>query len=455
MKRLASSVLLLFALGTSLWAGGPTALDDYVAKPDAAYQWKKVKSIDGLGYTAYILDLTSQRWPKATNQEVWRHYVQVIVPAKVTSKTAFLLVEGGSTSSTPPDKVDPIAMAAATQAQTISVCVPNVPNQPLTFADEDFKHSEDGMVCYTFDKFLSTGDRSWPAYLPMVNSAVRAMDAAQEFVATLPGELRVEDFVVAGGSKRGWTAWLTGAVDPKKRVKAIIPVVADLANLAVQMDYHRQVFQGVTTAMKDGYSVALGDFLHYNVIGRFPTPEGKALLEIIDPYSYFDRPVMQMPKYLVYGASDEYFTPGSANNYFDKLQGPSYLWYVPNAGHKLNFEAIQGIVSFYQAIVRGARLPQFDWHILDDGHTIRVHASDAPRQVLLWQAHNPESRDFRLAIFGQHWTSSPLSDQGDGVYEARMSAPETGGTAFYLELAYDVSGTPLKFSSSISILSPK
>jgi PhoPQ-activated pathogenicity-related protein len=41
----------------------------------------------------------------------------------------------------------------------------------------------------------------------MVKAAVRAMDAIQEFIPTLnlPEVPRVERFVIAGGSKRGWS----------------------------------------------------------------------------------------------------------------------------------------------------------------------------------------------------------------------------------------------------------
>jgi PhoPQ-activated pathogenicity-related protein len=48
---------------------------------------------------------------------------------------------------------------------------------------------------------------AWPVRLPMVKAAVRAMDAIQEFIPTLnlPEVPRVERFVIAGGSKRGWS----------------------------------------------------------------------------------------------------------------------------------------------------------------------------------------------------------------------------------------------------------
>jgi PhoPQ-activated pathogenicity-related protein len=71
----------------------------------------------------------------------------------------------------------------------------------------------------------------------MVKSAVRAMDAATEFLASeAGGKVAVKSFVVVGGSKRGWTTWLTGAVD--KRVSAIVPIVIDVVNVRASMMNH-------------------------------------------------------------------------------------------------------------------------------------------------------------------------------------------------------------------------
>ena len=48
------------------------------------------------------------------------------------------------------------------------------------------------------------------------------------------GGVKVDKFVVSGGSKRGWTTWTTAAVD--RRVVAIMPAVIDLLNLEKSFD---------------------------------------------------------------------------------------------------------------------------------------------------------------------------------------------------------------------------
>ncbi len=411
-------LIVLLAMAQQVLAGPPTALDKYVAKPDAAYKWSLVKTIPGHSSTTYILDLTSQAWPKATNRKTWQHYLQVVVPTAATSHTAFLLIEGGHNAKvpTPPEKLDQITTTLAAQTNSIAVYLSTVPNEPLTFADEPENHSEDEIICYTFDKYMKTGDSSWIAYLPMVNSAIRAMDAVQAFVPTIAGgKYRVDDFVAAGGSKRGWTTWLATAVDPKSRVKAAIPAVADLANLRQQIINHRKYYKDVSVGLVDGYSLAVKDYVHYDIFRRWLLPEGKPLLDIVDPVNYFDRPNMKVPKYLVNGADDEFYPPTSSQLYTGKLQGPWYVRYVPNAGHGLNLDAIQGIINFYGAIKDGAPLPKFTSSIASDGRAIVAKVVDPPAEVLLWQATNPKSHDFRLPIFGKHWTSSKLSDQGGGV----------------------------------------
>lgn len=74
----------------------------------------------------------------------------------------------------------------------------------------------------------------------MVKAVVKTMDAVQQFAGTLKNVPEITGFVVAGASKRGWTTWLTPAVD--KRVIAIIPIVLDVLNLVKNINHHWQAY---------------------------------------------------------------------------------------------------------------------------------------------------------------------------------------------------------------------
>ncbi|HLN26713.1 MAG TPA: PhoPQ-activated pathogenicity-related family protein [Gemmataceae bacterium] len=421
-----------------------TELDDYIARPDATYSWKLVKKIPGDGYTTFVLDLKSQTWRSVpeVDRPVWQHWLVIVKPDVVKHDTALLWIDGGKNGSEPPAKPSAETLYLAKNSNTVVADLRMIPNQPLIFDKDGKQRSEDDLIAYCWNRFMATGDATWLPRLPMVKSAVRAMDAVTEFLASVAGgKVPVSHFVVAGGSKRGWTTWLTGVVD--KRVSAIIPIVIDVLNIRACKTNHFAAY--------GFWAPAVGDYTRHRIHEKMDTPQYAEILRIVDPYSYRDR--LTMPKFIVNSAGDQYFPPDSSKFYFGDLLGVKYLRYVPNTNHSLKkSDALQSVLAFYQAILEGASLPQFSWKMPDDG-SIRVETKETPLEVNLWQARNPTARDFRLDSIGPVYTKSALSPQEKGVYLAKVVRPFKGWTAFFVELVFDSGDkVPYKFTTQVQIV---
>jgi PhoPQ-activated pathogenicity-related protein len=433
--------------------GVQTALDAYVSAPDPAYHYSLNSTLTGQGYTDYVINMTSQTWrsPSEVNQTAWQHWLQIIVPATVTSHTAVLEIGGGSNTLIPPPAADNTGVLTATTLGAITVVLPTVPNEPLQFTGQPGPFTEDQIVAYSLSQYLNGGDQNWPVLLPMVESAVRAMDTTQSFVASQSGgSLSVDNFVVSGASKRGWTTWLTPAVD--SRVVAIVPFVFDFLNEGQQVPHLQDAYVGVTQDVVGGFPGAVKDYTNDNVFGRLGTPQGIALGQIIDPFSYINRPGYDIPKYMVDSTGDQFFVPDSAQYYFNQLPGQNYIRYVPNTDHGLNADAVTGALNFMKAFLDGAQLPQFSWNVTDGGTTIDVHSVDTPTSVEMWQASDPNSRDFRLESIGAAWSSSNLSDQGGGNYVAHVTLPASWAKGFFVQMTYQVDGVTLTFTTQVSVV---
>jgi PhoPQ-activated pathogenicity-related protein len=423
-----------------------TPLDEYLARPDPTYAWKLVKTTAGGGVTRYVLDLKSQTWRSKpeVDRPVWQHWLTVARPDKVTSDTAFLSIGGGRNGGEAPKDAPADAVDLARRTGTVVVSLGQVPNQPLVFNKDGNKRVEDDIIAYCHIRFAETGDPTWVTRLPMVKSAVKAMDAATEFLASAAGgKTVVKKFVVAGGSKRGWTTWLTGAVDP--RVKAIVPIVIDVVNVRPSMMNHYAAY--------GFWAPAVGNYSRqHKVMDRWDSPRMLELNKIEDPYFYLDR--LTLPKYVVNAAGDQFFTPDSSKFYFDDLKGEKYLRYVPNGDHSLRgTDAAAGVLAFYRAVVKGSPLPKFTWKMGKDG-SVTVETQTKPLRVNLWQATNPKARDFRLMTIGKAYKSSPLKGDGKGVYVARVKKPESGWTAFFVELVFDSGDekAPYKFTTQVQVV---
>jgi PhoPQ-activated pathogenicity-related protein len=445
----AGSLLLAAALALCAISASAqqTALDRYVAKPDPAYSWKLVNTIAGQGYKGFVIELTSQRWRTEADVDrpVWKHWLTIAKPDNTTTSKALLFIGGGNNKNPAPTAIPERVAQFALESNSVVAELGQVPNQPLFFTDsKDKARNEDDLIAYTRVKHFSTKDDEWLVRLAMVKSGVKAMDAIQEFLASdAGGKFKVDQFVVSGGSKRGWTTWLVGAVD--NRVIAIMPTVIDALNSEAITRHHYEAY--------GFFSTALNDYVNH---GLFPhkigTPEYKAVLAIEDAYNYRHRARLKIPKYLVNASGDQFFLPDNSQFYFGELQAEKHLRYVPNARHNLaGSDARESMLAFYLAILKNKPRPRFSWKKEKDGSLI-VKVTDKPKEVNLWQATNPKARDFRVDTIGNAYTKTSLAEQ-KGVYVGRVDKTASGFTAFFVELVYDIGEKhPLKLTTEVSVV---
>jgi len=393
-------------------------LKEYVNRPDDSFSYSidSVISIDS--NTAYLVNMTSQTWQGIT----WKHWVIVMKPAVIKHPDkALLLISGGSNRSTPPKADSKEARAVSLVANRLGAVVAvvlQVPNQPLF----DGKR-EDAIISYTYEKFLNGEGDDWPLLLPMVKSAVRAMDTVQG-VAKYEFGQDIRQFVVTGASKRGWTTWLTAATgDP--RVYSIAPMVIDVLNMGPQMEHQMKVY--------GAYSNQIDDYTERGIQDYITSPKGKKLLRLVDPYSYRDE--MTQPKLIIMGTNDEYWTIDAARFYFDNLKGDNYLHYEPNAGHGLNLNIVPVITAFFNAALTGEPLPKLEWDLLKSGK-LKVKWDRREGEAALWKAVSP-NRDFRPSP----WTETPL--KGKRGVRVKLETPDEGWAAYYVAVTF-----PMKIGDS-------
>jgi PhoPQ-activated pathogenicity-related protein len=442
LKRCAALVVL--AVVSAPAAQKHTALDRYVAAPDRNYKYELVTTLKGPGVTASVLGMTSQSWRSAeeVDRTLWKHWVTIFRPAEVKSNTGLLFITGGANNGKPPSQVDAMLAGIAADTGTVVTELRMVPNQPLLFKGETKGRSEDELIAYTWDKFLRGGDDEWPARLPMTKSAVRAMDTVTAFCGSEQGgRITVDKFVVAGGSKRGWTTWTTAVVD--KRVVAIAPLVIDLLNIRPSFEHHWRVY--------GFWAPAIHDYEEMKIMDWSRSPRYQELMKIEEPYEYRDR--LTLPKMMINATGDQFFLPDSWQFYWNDLKGEKHIRYVPNADHSLRkTDAVQTLQAFYTSIVEKRDRPKLTWKVEKDG-TIRVKTQAQPETVKLWQATNPEARDFRLEKIGAAWKETPLAASSPGVYEAKVLPPSKGFTAYFIELTYPSGGKyPLKETTGVKVV---
>ena len=405
-----------------------TALDRYIAKPTPEYTYEVVKTFEGDGYRSQVVSMISQRWRSSAevDKPLWHHWLTITEPAHVKTRIGMLVISGGSNADEPPNKVDGVIKQVVLQTGAVVAELHMVPNQPLVFAGAEKPLGEDDLVAYSWDRYLRTGDETWPLRLPMVKAAIRAMDTVTALSRRSRHSPVIDRFVVGGASKRGWTTWLTAAADD--RVVAIVPVVIDVLNIEPSAEHAYRAY--------GFWPEALEAYEKMGIMKWLGTPQFDSLLSIEDPYSYRNR--ITVPKLIVNAAGDQFFAPDSSQFYFGGLTGRKYLRYIPNTDHSLkgaSFNAAQTGVAFLDSVIGNTPLPAYDWQSAPDG-TISVRTNLKPLSARLWQAVNPHARDFRLQTIGRAFQSTDLRDGGGLLYTARVTPPSRGFAAYFIELTY-------------------
>lgn len=426
-KRLLTPFIFL-VLAISAIAQQPTtpqtALQNYLNIEDSASVWEIRESYEVNNTIAYSILLTSQNWQGI----LWKHEMIVFVPITIEYDGALLFITGGSIKDGEPNisgKDDETSLQMASIANSnraVVVLLHQVPNQPLY----DGLY-EDALISYTLNEFRKDGDYTWPLLFPMVKSAVKAMDAVQEFSSEKLNHT-LNRFVVSGASKRGWTSWLVGAIEDE-RVVAIAPIVIDVLNMPVTMDYQKEVY--------GAYSKEIDDYVKLNIPQSVNSSFGDAVVDMIDPYSYREK--LTIPKMIFFGTNDPYWTIDAVKHYIDDIPGNNLLHYVANVGHSLGDkkEMLNSLSSFFYLNLENKPLPVCTWSLAETRNSIYLTVKTTPDQfvgAVLWTTTS-DSRDFREAT----WRSTDknlLRSKDKSTVQVKLKYPRTGFSAFYVNLFY-------------------
>ncbi|MGZ8096565.1 MAG: PhoPQ-activated pathogenicity-related family protein [Methylosarcina sp.] len=386
-------------------------LEDYIARADVSYRWLSTKFINNSWGTVAHYDLTSQNW----RGHSWKHHLVIVRPNSVRNPDiAFFRISGDGDGENHIDSLRTLAERGGAVAAVLM----NVPNQPLY---EDRR--EDALIAYTLNQYIKTGDETWPLLFPMVKSAVKAIDAVQKIVKIQHNQ-QINRFVVSGASKRGWATWLTAAVD--KRIAAIAPMVIDTLNMKVQLQWSEQIY--------GKQSSKLQDYTELNLHRKMDNHAMQQLRGWIDPYAYSRR--FTMPKLILLGTNDPYWTVDSLRHYWDDLPEPKMIYQTANAGHNLNggAQALQTLAAFFELIADRKPLPEIAWQFDKtperDQVKAQVEVNQEARAIRLWNTYS-EDRDFRDNI----WTERALDiTPGSSHAATSITVPEAGYRAFLMEV---------------------
>ncbi|MCX6380589.1 MAG: PhoPQ-activated protein PqaA family protein [Armatimonadetes bacterium] len=427
MKRCLIALALLGLLIGSKPVRADNELHRYVFNGAAIWEKQGEKQVDGV--TVTDLHLISQTWQGM----IWEHRLMLFRPPNSTFPNFCTLLNTGGRGGDDDMKMG--AMIAKSSGMPFAILF-GIPKQPLYGGK-----TEDELVVYTWQKYLETGDSTWPLHFPMAKAVVKAMDALQEYslYAKIP---EIKEFLITGASKRGWTTWLVGATKDK-RVKGIAPMVIDTLNVGVQIPHQIESYGKA--------SEEIADYSKSGMLDALNTEKGRKLLALEDPYSYRD--ILTLPKLIINGTNDQYWAQDALNFYWDGLKGKKWIAYIPNSGHGLEdrVRTFNSLTAFGQMLARRTKWPEMKWQYTesDSGVELLLNSDIKPKAARLFRVYS-STKDFR----NSKWTYEPMTTTSQGII-GQLKHPSKGYAAMYGEAVYEIGGKTFTLTTQIRIVSYK
>lgn len=420
MKKLLLSLIIL-VITSSVFA---SILTDYVYKDDNSYEYKIEENIKENKSTRIVINMTSQTWHemKITNTVV------IIVPDNCRVKDKALLLNTGGSY-----KGGSLWAQLGTQMSKLIACpvciVFDIPNQPM------WDKKEDGLMALTFKQALENNKiNEYPLILQMAKAVIKSMDTIEDVSEKELGT-KISEFIITGASKRGWTSWISAGTKDK-RIVGIMPIVFDWLDMKSQITHQKEYYDVLSAQIGDYTELKFDEFIY--------TKEAKEILELIDPYYYN----VSIPKLIINGSNDQYWTLDSSSIYYPKLKGDKYLFYKPNANHDMGllqfsdnpmkgFAEILPMLNVMKTFIYHEFLNEdmenidWTWSEKDNKIICELKLNSQPVDVLYY-TKDVEKRDFRQVS----WEGVKLEPNEKGKYIFTKDKPEKGYCGTFIEVKF-------------------
>jgi PhoPQ-activated pathogenicity-related protein len=201
------------------------------------------------------------------------------------------------------------------------------------------------------------------------------------------------------------------------------------------------------------YAPAVTPYAEFDLFCRIKQAGGDDWMEIEDPYRYIGESTVyaSKPKLLINASGDQFFMPDALRYYWNDIPGTKHVRIMPNSSHGMDEgdtydQVLATAIAWGKNVKDGNANPSYNWTCNVDGSITMTTGSTPSGGVKLWQATNPNARDFRVESIGTVWTSTTVP--GTTSFTGYCPPPAQGWTAFFLEADF---GNDHKYTSEIVV----